>query len=56
MDNDLDPLLLAAYQLERDDREQEDVGEGEEEAEPEAYGASSSGALKRKPTPRTVWM
>ena len=43
--------------LERDDREQQDVGEREQEApaERQAGGHShSSGAVKRKPTPRTV--
>jgi hypothetical protein len=40
--------------LHGDDGQQQDVGQDEEQAQPEAYGASSSGALKRKPTPRTV--
>jgi hypothetical protein len=41
-------------QRERDDREQQDVREREQQPDAEAYGAISSGALKRKPTPRTV--
>ena len=39
--------------LERDDRQHQHVGERQQEAEAEAY-ESSSGAVKRKPTPRTV--
>ena len=39
--------------LERDDRQHEHVGERQQEAGAEAY-VSSSGAVKRKPTPRTV--
>ena len=38
--------------LERDDRQQQDVGERQEQAAAEAH---SSGPRKRKPTPRTVW-
>ena len=41
---------------ERDDREQHDVGECGEQSGAKAYGSASSGAAKRKPTPRTVWM
>ena len=39
--------------LERDDREHQHVGERQQESEAEAY-ESSSGAVNRKPTPRTV--
>ena len=39
--------------LERHDGQQQHVGEREQQAEPEAY-ENSSGAVKRKPTPRTV--
>ncbi len=39
--------------LERDDRQHQHVGERQQQAEPEAY-ENSSGAVNRKPTPRTV--
>ena len=39
--------------LERDDRQHEHVGERQQKAEPEGY-ENSSGAVNRKPTPRTV--
>ena len=40
--------------LERDDRQQQDVGQRQQQSGAEGYGAGSSGARKRKPTPRTV--
>ena len=40
--------------LERDDRQQQHVGQRQPEERAEAYGGGSSGARKRKPTPRTV--
>ena len=40
--------------LERDDRQHEHVGQRQQQPGPEAYGDSSSGLAKRKPTPRTV--
>ena len=45
--------------LERDDGQQQDVGQRQEQPDTEAYDAasaraSSSGALRRKPTPRIV--
>ena len=39
--------------LERDDRQQQDVGQRQQQSGAEAY-VGSSGARKRKPTPRTV--
>ncbi len=39
---------------ERDQRQQQHVGQRQQEGGPEAYGSSTSGAAKRKPTPRTV--
>ena len=39
---------------EGDQRQQQYVGQRQQEGGPEAYGPSSSGAAKRKPTPRTV--
>jgi hypothetical protein len=42
--------------LQRDDGEHQHVGQRQQQPGAEAYGASSSGAAKRKPTPRTVWM
>ena len=41
---------------ERDQRQQQDVGQRQQEGPAQAYGASPSGAAKRKPTPRTVSM
>ena len=41
---------------EGDQRQQQDVGQRQQEGGPEAYGSSTSGAAKRKPTPRTVSM
>ena len=41
--------------LQRDEHEHEHVCERGEQAEAEAH-RSSSGAAKRNPTPRTVWM
>ena len=41
---------------EGDQRQQQHVGERQQEGGAEAYGSSSSGAAKRKPTPRTVSM
>jgi hypothetical protein len=40
---------------ERDDRQQQHVGQRQQQADSQSYGAISSGALKRNPTPRTVW-
>ena len=40
--------------LERDDRQQQHVGERQQQSVAEAYFCSS-GPRKRKPTPRTVW-
>ena len=42
--------------LERDDRQHEHVAHGQQQPRAEAYSSSPSGAAKRKPTPRTVWM
>ena len=41
---------------ERDDRQQQHVGERQQQAERAGLRRHSSGAVKRKPTPRTVWM
>ena len=41
---------------EGDQRQQQHVGQRQQEGGPEAYGSSTSGAAKRKPTPRTVSM
>ena len=51
----VDAVAHAEYQryLEGDDRQHQHVGERQQQAEPEAY-ENSSGAVKRKPTPRTV--
>ena len=42
--------------LERDDGQHQHVGERQQQPGAEAYGTAPSGGLKRKPTPRTVWM
>ena len=39
---------------ERDQRQQEHVGQRQQQTPAQAYGSISSGGLKRKPTPRTV--
>ena len=51
----VDPVAQAHDErdLERDDRQHQHVRERQQQAEPEAY-ENSSGAVKRKPTPRTV--
>ena len=40
---------------ERDEGQQQDVRQRQHQAAAKAYGPISSGALNRKPTPRTVW-
>ena len=54
----VDPVAQAHRQrhAERDQRQQQHVGQRQQEGGPEAYGSSTSGAAKRKPTPRTVSM
>ena len=54
----VDPVAQAHRQRhpEGDQRQQEDVGQRQQEGGSEAYGSSTSGAAKRKPTPRTVPM
>ncbi len=54
----VDPVAQAHRQrhAEGDQRQQQDVGQRQQEGGPEAYGSSTSGAAKRKPTPRTVSM
>ena len=51
----IDPVAQAEDQryLEGDDRQHQHIGERQQQSEPEAY-ENSSGAVKRKPTPRTV--
>ena len=54
----VDPVAQADRQrnAEGDQRQQQDVGQRQQEGGSEAYGPSTSGAAKRKPTPRTVSM
>ena len=54
----VDPVGDARRQrhLERDDGQHQHVGQREQQPGAEAYGTAPSAALKRKPTPRTVWM
>ena len=54
----VDPVAQAHRQghAEGDQRQQEDIGQRQKEGGSEAYGSSTSGAAKRKPTPRTVSM
>ena len=51
----VDPVAQVDHQrdLEGDDREHQHVGERQQETDPEGY-ENSSGAVNRKPTPRTV--
>jgi hypothetical protein len=41
---------------ESDDGQQQQVGRGQQKAGSQAYGAGTSGVMKRNPTPRTVSM
>lgn len=41
---------------ERDDGQQQQIGRGQEKEGSQAYGAETSGVIKRNPTPRTVSM
>ena len=54
----VDPVAQTHRQghAEGDQRQQEDIGQRQKEGGSEAYGSSTSGAAKRKPTPRTVSM